>query len=130
MMTIDRMAQAIREMGLNPVIDENRNFVTVAYEMAPVVCMYDEEREMVTMGVINPRGLLEGTRDLEAQRCHRLNEITSIAKCFIDEDGDQMMVYQSRLWHEEDISGILEDGLKCIAAMNAMYRRMSIDFSV
>lgn len=127
-MTIDRMAQAIREMGLDPVVDENRNSVAVAYEMAMVVCMYDEDREIVTMGVINRRGLPEEIRALEAQRCHRLNEITNIAKCFIDEDGDQMMVYQSRLWHEEDISGVLEDGFSCIAAMKAMYIRMSIDF--
>ena len=129
MMTVDKMAQAIREMGLDPEINEGRKSLSVAFEMTTVACLYDERRETVTMALINRPGLPEEKITQEAPLCHRLNEITSIAKCFIDAEGDQIMVYQSKLWHEEDISGILRDGLRCLAAMKAMYVRMSIDFS-
>ena len=128
-MTIDRMAQSIREMGLDPVIDDGRSSVSVVYEMSTVVCVYDGGRGTVTMASISRSGLPREKRVQEAERCLRLNEITNIGKCFIDADGDQIMMYQAKLWHEEDISDIVKDGLGCLTAMKAMYIRMSIDFS-
>ena len=129
MVNTDAIAQAIKDIGLEPVIDENANSVSVVYEMTTMVTIFDHERKTLSIYNINQYKFSEEKRSLEIERCNHLNEITNIGKCFIDDDGDQIMVYQSKVWREDDLQITLQEGLGCLASMKAVYIRMSIDFS-
>ncbi len=126
MITADTIQQAIKGMGLNPEMDERGKFVSVLYEMSNMICVYDEKQETISIYDVNRNNLTEEQQRIELKRCHQLNEITNIGKCFTDEDGDQILTYQAKIFREEDLPKVLKEGLECLASMIGMLIRMHI----
>ena len=129
MITIDDLALAAKEMGLDPVVDSESESLTVAYEMSTVICAYDDERHTLSVAILNKCGIPEEEREMELLRCNRLNEIIAVGKGFIDADGNELFIYQSKVFRDGYVRELLGDGLGCVARMKSLYIRLAIDFS-
>ena len=129
MITIDELALAAKEMGLDPVVDYESESMAVVYEMSTVICAYNDERQTISVAVLNKCDIPEEEREMELQRCNRLNEMIAVGKGFIDADGNELFIYQSKVFQDGYVKEQLGDGLGCVARMKSIYIRLAIDFS-